>query len=115
MGRGQRAEGGGQKTKVQGSFLARVHCGFVALAACLTGDGRGSLRVTSPIEPVLKRFAGDLAQARNMGPVLEGIHREIAALRDEAIKPTAAAQPPISHTAREDDGGYLPEERQDDS
>jgi hypothetical protein len=78
------------------SFLARVHCRFVALAPCLAGDGRGSWRVTSPIEPVLKRFAGDLAQARNMGSVLEGIRREIAALRDEAIKPAAAAQPPTS-------------------
>ena len=31
-----------------------------------------------------------------MGPTLEGIHRAIAALRDEAISHTAAAQPPIN-------------------
>ena len=50
------------------------------MAPCLAGGVGGSLRVTSPIEPALKRFAGDLAQVRNMGPVLEGIHREIAAV-----------------------------------
>jgi hypothetical protein len=86
----------GLRSAAVDSYLGRVHCGVVALAPCLAGDGRGSWRVTSPIEPVLKRFARDLAQARDMGPVLEGIHREIAALRDEAIKPAAAAQPPIS-------------------
>ena len=78
------------------SFLARLHCGVVALAPCLAADGRGSLRMTSPIEPVLKRFAEEMARGVDIVPILEGIHREFAALRDHASKPAAAPQPPMS-------------------
>jgi len=84
----------GLRSAAVDSFLARAHCGLVPLASCLAGDGRGILRVTSPIEPVLKRFAGEVAQARNMGPLLEGIHREIAALRDDP-RGLPAPQPAI--------------------
>ena len=73
----------GLRSAAVDAYLGRVHCGFVPLAPCVQGDGRGGFQVGSPIEPVLKRFVADLAQARNMAPVLEGIFREVAAVRDD--------------------------------
>ncbi len=76
-------------------WVSRCQCGMGGcapawLAPFLAGDGHGRVRVTGMIEPVLKHFAAELAQARNMGPTLEGIHREIAALRDDRRELSAA-------------------------
>lgn len=72
------------------SFLARVHCGFVPLSPCVGAGEGGKFRMVCPIEPVLKRFVSDMAQARNMAPVLEGIYREVAAGRSERGSLSAA-------------------------
>ncbi len=80
----------GLRSATVDSVLARNHCGFVPLSTCIAGDERGKLRATISIEPVLKRFASVLSGARGIAPVLERIHREIAAVRDDRRNLSAA-------------------------
>lgn len=62
------------------SFLARVHCGFVSLSACLAADEKGRFHLTGAIEPVLGRFAAGLARGQGLAKTVERIDRNIEAV-----------------------------------
>lgn len=71
------------RTEVAGAWLQRARCAFVPLATCLVVDAQGALCRASSIEPLLDRFAKGLNTNQGIAPVLEGIHREIRAVRDD--------------------------------
>lgn len=65
------------------SLLQRQRCEFIPLANSLALDGKGKFKITNSIQPILDRFAAQLADVPTIRPVLEGIHREIKSVRDE--------------------------------
>ena len=65
------------------SLLQRQRCEFIPLANSLALDGKGKFKETNSIQPILDRFAAQLADVPTIKPVLEGIHRAIAAGHEE--------------------------------
>ena len=47
------------RSELVGSFLQRERCAFIPLDPCLAPDGAG-FRLTSPVQPILDRFAAGL-------------------------------------------------------
>lgn len=72
------------------SLLQRQRCAFIPLARFLSFTGKGQFKAADSIQPVLDRFAAGLADAQTIKPVLENIHREIAAVRDDRRNLAAA-------------------------
>jgi hypothetical protein len=56
---------------------------FIPLSCALTFDGPGRFKMTNPIQPILDRFTMQLSEGTDTGKMLQGIHREIAAVRTE--------------------------------
>lgn len=72
------------------SLLQRQRCAFIPLSRCLSFAGKGQFTAADSIQAVLDRFAAGLADAQTIKPVLENIHREIAAVRDDRRNLAAA-------------------------
>jgi len=72
------------------SLLQRQRCEFIPLSRFLSFTSKGQFTAADSIQPVLDRFAAGLADAQTIKPVLEGIHREIAAVRDDRRNLSAA-------------------------
>lgn len=71
------------------SLLQRQRCEFIPLANSLALDGNGKFKETNSIQPVLERFVAQLADVPTIKPVLEGIRRELVAVRDDRRNLTA--------------------------
>lgn len=63
--------------------LKRHRAAFIPLSLTIAlGDG-GQLQTTNPIDPILADFTRRMTDGRNTGDLLQGIHREIAAVRSD--------------------------------
>jgi hypothetical protein len=71
---------GNHRSEAVESFLQRQRCAFIPLARCLVPAARGGLSVTSPIQPILDRFALGLAEGKGLARTVEKIGRDIEAV-----------------------------------
>src|SRR6267142_2204828 len=65
--------------------------GHISLSSVLVPDGR-QFRVVGALQPMLQEFAKRLASLRRTGETLVGIHREIAAVRQDYAELRTAKQ-----------------------
>ncbi len=73
-----------EQMEAKDSFL------LLPLSHWLRLAGPGRLEMIRPLDSVLQGFERRVAQAQNIAPLLEGIHREIVASRDERRDLSAA-------------------------
>lgn len=73
----------GNRLAMVNAFLTRQHCAFIPLEGFVALDGPGKFRVTASVQPILDQFAAGLAGPQTIAPMLDGIRREIASVRDD--------------------------------
>jgi hypothetical protein len=74
------------------AVLRRAGCLWLSLSLALDFEPGPRLRLAHPLEPLLAEWAARLAASRDPRPILDNIHREIAAVRSSFVELRSAKE-----------------------